>query len=122
MKPETTRIWLIALVLLVFVGGGAAAQESIFSLALSGGLAGSFDEDSGFSNSTFQARFAVETERHQILSVRLGRMDFSGKSLSLLSEPTLDYLTVSGEYLITAYLRPADTVEIEAGSVDLSIS
>jgi len=28
----------------------------------------------------------------------------------------------AGEYLITAYLRPGDTVEIEAGSVDLAIS
>ena len=87
--------------MLVFGSGAVAAQEPILSGVLSGGLAGSLDEGSGFSNPSFQVRFAIETARHRFLSFRLGRMDFSDRSLSLLGEVTLDYLTVSGEYLFT---------------------
>ena len=101
MRREKTRACLITLVLSAFGCGVVTAQEPIFSGVLSGGLAGSLDEGSGFSNPGFQARFAIETARHQLLSLRLGRMDFSGRSLSLLGDATLDYLTVSGEYLLT---------------------
>jgi hypothetical protein len=101
MRLNIARVGLIALTMLVTTSVAASAQTSIFSVALSGGLAGSFDEDSGFSNATFQARFAFETAQHQFLSVRLGRMDFTGESLSLVNDATIDYVTVAGEYLFT---------------------
>ena len=101
MRKNITHACLITVVLLAFGSGVLAAQERILSVALSGGLAGSLDEDSGFSNSSFQARFAIETAKHQFLSFRIGHMDFSGKSLSLLEDVTLDFLTISGEYLFT---------------------
>ncbi|MDX1642976.1 MAG: hypothetical protein R3244_01320 [Thermoanaerobaculia bacterium] len=77
-----------------------AAQERVLSIAASGGLVGSLDEDEGgFSNSTFQARFAVETARRRLVAVRLGRMDFGDEPVGRASEVTLDYLSLSGEYL-----------------------
>lgn len=89
------------LVLLVAAGASSSgAQERVFSIAVSGGLAGSLDEDEGgFSNATFQGRFAVETARRRLVSVRLGRMDFDGEPLGGAFDATVDYLTVAGEYL-----------------------
>ena len=101
MRLNIARVGLIALTLLVITSAAASAQGSVFSVALSGGLAGSFDEESGFSNTTFQARFAFETAQNQFLSIRLGRMDFAGESLSLVNDPTIDYVTVAGEYLFS---------------------
>lgn len=96
------RIALAVAALSVALAGPTAAQVRIFSIGLSGGVAGSFDEDEGgFSNSTFQARFAMETTERNNLAVRLGRMDFSGASLSQAFDVTIDYLTISGEYLFT---------------------
>ena len=78
----------------------AAAQDHPLSLALSGGVGGSLDEDeSGFSNGTFQARFAVELSRQRSLGLRLGRIDFGDEIVGPASDVTLDYFTVSGEYL-----------------------
>jgi hypothetical protein len=101
VKLISTRVLMIVLALVLGAAGSASAQNSVFSLALSGGFAGSLDEDTGFSNATFQARFAIETAQHQFLAFRLGRMDYSGASFSLLTEATIDYLTVAGEYMFT---------------------
>jgi len=94
---------LLVLVAVWMIGAvPAAAQVRIFSVGLSGGVAGSFDEDEGgFSNSTFQLRFTMETTEHNNLAVRLGRMDFADAFLSQAFDATIDYLTVSGEYLFT---------------------
>lgn len=76
------------------------AQERVLSATASGGLVGSLDEDeSGFSNSTFQMRFAAETSRRRLVAVRLGRMDFEDEPLGQAFAATIDYLTISGEYL-----------------------
>jgi hypothetical protein len=99
MELKTTRLWLLPLALLIAFSGAAEAQEPMFSIALSGGLAGSIDEDTGFSNLNFQVRFAIETAHQRLLSVRVGRMDFSGESMSLLLEPAIDYVTIAGEYM-----------------------
>jgi hypothetical protein len=81
-------------------GSPLAAQEHIRSISLSGGLAGSIDEDStGFSNPAFQLRFAVETSPRGNLGVRLGRMDFDDAGIGPVTEMTVDYLAVVGEYL-----------------------
>jgi len=101
MRSRIVHVGLIALTLMVATSGAVAAQAPIFSFALSGGMAGSFDEDTGFSNTTFQARFAVETAQNQFLAIRLGRMDFADASLSLVTEATIDYLTIAGEYLFS---------------------
>lgn len=107
MQGKRNRIgpWSAAVVLVVLSTGlavPAAAQVHIFSIGLSGGVAGSFDEDEGgFSNTTFQARFAMETTEHNNIAVRIGRMDFEDNSLSQAVDPTIDYLSISGEYLFT---------------------
>lgn len=76
------------------------AQEPVLSIGLSGGIAGSLDEDeTGFSNGTAQLRFAVETSSRRNLSIRLGRMDFGDADVGRVREVTVDYLTVAGEYL-----------------------
>lgn len=76
------------------------AQDFPVSLALSGGVGGSLDEDaSGFSNGTFQLRLAVETSRRRNIGVRLARIDFGDSEIGRVSDVTLDFLTVSGEYL-----------------------
>lgn len=78
----------------------ARSQDRVFSLGLSAGITGSIDEDNtGFSNPTFQARFAAETARHRNIAVRVGHMDFGEESLSQAFDVTIDYLTIGGEYL-----------------------
>lgn len=70
------------------------------SLALSGGVVGSLDEDqAGFSNATFQLRFAAQMKQQQNLAIRIGRMDFGDEGFGSVIEATIDYLTISGEYL-----------------------
>lgn len=94
-------VWVLIVVWMVSAAP-AAAQIRIFSVGLSGGVAGSFDEDEGgFSNSTFQLRFAMETTDHNNIAVRIGRMDFADEFLSQAFDATIDYLTISGEYLFT---------------------
>ncbi len=99
---ERWRLAIVLAALAALLAVPASAQVRIFSVGVSGGVAGSFDEDEGgFSNSAFQARFAVETTERRNIAVRLGRMDFADGSLSQAVDPTIDYLTISGEYLFT---------------------
>lgn len=84
------------------LAGPVRAQESVLSLGLSGGLAGSLDEDdTGFSNPAYQLRFAIETAPRRNLGIRLGRMDFGDSELRRFSDITVDYLSVAGEYMFT---------------------
>ena len=58
-----------------------------------------------------------------LVEVRLEVGEIREFQTGLVSAATiLEGGLAAGEYRITAYLRPADTVEIEAGSVDLAIS
>jgi hypothetical protein len=90
----------LALALCLFGSLAAAAQDHPLSVTLSGGVGGSLDEDeSGFSNATYQMRFAVETARHTNLGIRLGRMDFGDAEIGRVSDVTLDFVSVAGEYI-----------------------
>jgi len=58
-----------------------------------------------------------------LVEVRLEAGESREFQSGLVSAATiLDGGLAEGDYLISAYLRPADTVEIEAGSVELAIS
>ena len=70
MKLNIARVGLIAMTLLVATSAVAVAQNSTFSMALSGGMAGSFDEDTG-----------------RLICADVGQ------------DATIDYLTIAGEYL-----------------------
>jgi len=97
-----TRISSIAAIgcLVLFLGDPAAAQEHVLSLGVSGGVAGSLDEEQGgFSNATYQIRFVVETQDRLNVGIRLGRMDFGDSDIGAVTDVTMDYLTVAGEYL-----------------------
>ena len=91
---------LVATVMLcLLVSVPVVAQEHILSLGLSGGIAGSLDEDeTGFSNGTVQLRFTVETSSEHGLGIRLGRMDFGDTDVGRVTDVTIDYLTLAGEY------------------------
>jgi hypothetical protein len=58
-----------------------------------------------------------------LVEVRLEAGEVRGFHTGLVSAATiLEGGLAAGEYLITAYLRPADRVEIEAGTVDLALA
>jgi hypothetical protein len=102
MPDKTSLLSLGFAALIALCSTTVSGQERIFSLGLSGGITGSIDEDSsGFSNTTFQLRFTVDTDRHQNVAIRAGRMDFDGEVLGPAVNSTIDYVTVGGEYLFT---------------------
>jgi hypothetical protein len=85
---------------LVALSTPLAAQDHFRSIALSGGLAGSIDEDeTGFSNPAFQLRFAFETTPHTNLGIRLGRMEFDDANVGPVDRMTVGYVAVVGEYI-----------------------
>jgi hypothetical protein len=69
--------------------------------------------DMGADRGCTQALVEVQLEAGEIREFQTGLV-----SAATILEGGLP----AGEYRITAYLRPADTVEIEAGSVDLALA
>ena len=78
----------------------AAIEDYLMSVAVLGGLGGPFDADEpdpGLDHQSLQLNVGLLTEPRTLVSLRLGQLDID-EPLGLLVEPTLDYLTVSGEY------------------------
>jgi len=97
MPPRT----LVVLALLAAIAAPSAAQEAYtFTLSALGGLGGSLDEDdAGLDNGGFQVGFSMVTEPRTHVGARLGRLDFSSSdALGTLTDPSLTYLTLAGEY------------------------
>lgn len=78
-----------------------AQQARNFRVVASGGLGGPLDADSpdpGLGNGSFQLGFSWVTQPQARVAVRLGSADL-GDALEELVDPSLDWLTVGGEYL-----------------------
>lgn len=91
----------------VLLIGGALAPTSLqaadlrsFTASFLGGFGGSVDQnESGFSNLSWQLGLAIEREARTQFGVRLGRIDFDQSSgADPLSDSKLNYVSVGGEY------------------------
>lgn len=79
-----------------------AAEDSVYSFNLWGGLGGPVDQDNaGLSNSSYQLGFSVQPEDQLLVGLRVGQIDMGGESIGDLFDPTIDYATVVGEYRFT---------------------
>jgi hypothetical protein len=85
---------------LALPAAGAAQETYTFSVSLLAGAGGSLDEG-GFGNTSYQLGFSALTERRTHLSVRLGALDFGAGELDTLSDASLNYINVAGEYRAT---------------------
>ncbi len=104
MRP-LNRTLLLATCLLtlaaVLVPAGADAQEDQpLEASVLFGVGGSFDQDqSGLGNSSFQIGLSLGVAERTKVGVRFGEIGYSkGDSISVVSNPTLNYITVGGEY------------------------
>jgi len=80
----------------------ARAQETYsYSFGLFGGVGGSVDEDAaGYGNAGYQVAFGMVIEPEVQLRVRLGGLGFGREdTLGPLADPSLQFLTVTGEYM-----------------------
>lgn len=104
-QPFRVALWIVALVALttgLFSAGDAGAQELYnYSVTVAGGLAGSTDAEpgDGVDNPALQVGFSYVTEKKARLGLRLGRFDLdSDDRFDGLTDASLTYLTVAGEY------------------------
>lgn len=79
-----------------------AAEDSVYSFNLWAGLGGPIDLDgAGLSNSSYQLGFTVQPEDQLLVGLRIGELDMADELLGDLTNGTLDYATVVGEYRFT---------------------
>ena len=107
LRQKPVLILSFALGLLVAFGAPqhGVAQSNTFSIALMGGLGGSFDAepDTGLDNTGLQVRFTMELDLRTDFAVRVGKMDLEGESsVPGLFDSELTYLTLAGEYAFPA--------------------
>lgn len=80
-----------------------AQERSLFSVALSGGLAGPLgeDADAGFGQAAVQLAVAAQTDDRTWTSLRWGRVELDeDERPGAVSAASLDYLTLAGELRI----------------------
>ncbi len=97
------RVRRVAVFLGAIVWLGAAQlhaqSDSIFTVSVLGGIAGSFDQtQSQFTQTALQVGFGVETDERTLTTLRLGRLDLGDNSVPGRLGATLDYAVVAGEY------------------------
>jgi hypothetical protein len=93
----------LGIVMLTAVGAPAAAVEPyLVSVGVLGGLGGPLDADApdpGVDHGALQVDVGLLTEPRTLLMVRLGQLEID-EPLGTLAEPTLEYVTISGEYRV----------------------
>ena len=78
----------------------AAVEPYLVSVAVLGGLGGPLDAeepDPGLDHQSLQVDVGLLTEARTLAVLRLGQIEID-EPLGLLAEPTLEYVTLSGEY------------------------
>ncbi len=97
MFPRAT-----VLVAALFAASGAQAQELYtFTVGVLGGIGGSPDAPhTGFDRQSLQLNLQFQTDTRTQVGLRFGQIDLAdrGERISGLFEPTLQYVTVGGEY------------------------
>ncbi|MDH3745549.1 MAG: hypothetical protein OES47_10665, partial [Acidobacteriota bacterium] len=104
-KPTDSKPSLLVLAGLLVVVAFAMPHQAAadtFTFFLQGGVGGPVNEDStdsaGFETA-FQLGFTVASRGDIEVGGRAGRVDFApGDQLGPLAAPTLDYLTLGGDY------------------------
>lgn len=106
-KPTDSKSSLLTFAVLAAVLAAVAlphkaTADDTFSLLLQGGVGGPVNEDStsnaGFETA-FQLGFTVASRGDIQVGGRAGRVDYSpGDQLGPFAAPTLDYLTLGGDY------------------------
>lgn len=99
-QPFRFSATLVTAALLALPAVGAAQEDYSFSVSLLAGAGGSLDEG-GFGNTSFQLGFSALTDRRVHVCVRVGALDFGSGELDTLSDASLNYLNVAGEYRAT---------------------
>ena len=92
---------LLALLVCSLVALPSQAQNlNTYSVGLMLGLGGSAEStpDTGVDNFTFEGFFSYKLDRDSLFRVRVGQMDLETD----IGETELNYVTLSGEYLISA--------------------
>ena len=98
---------VLAAVALVAAGSASelAAQQQqenyTFTLAVMGGIGGSFDADPdpGLSNSSFLVQAGLVTEPRTLVSIRAGKLDLDGDDgFEGYTEAELQFVNIAGEY------------------------
>ena len=78
----------------------AAVEPYLVSVGVLGGLGGPLDADEpdpGLDHRSLQVDVGLLTEPRTLVMLRLGQLEID-EPLGALAEPTLDYVTLSGEY------------------------
>lgn len=100
--PSRTLLRLTVLAVLAALAFGGASQAQRYSFIGSGliGVGGSFDEnESGYGNPSFQLGFSNVIEDRTLFGIRVGGLELDSEDgLGELSDPSLLYVTLVGEY------------------------
>jgi hypothetical protein len=101
-RARSLAAWAAALALWSCADAARAVEPYLFSLGVLGGLGGPLDAsdpDPGVDNQVIQLQAGMLTEPRTLVIVRVGRLETDDDAaLGSLTAPTLDYLTISGEY------------------------
>lgn len=95
---------VLGLVVLLSPAAAGAQGSNSFTFALMGGLGGSSDSDPDvdLDNTGLQAMFALSTDLGVRFAIRAGRLDMDSSDDNPLFDTELTYLTLTGEYLVSA--------------------
>ncbi len=94
----------VAALAIAMLGGAAAPAAAVepylVSVGVLGGLGGPLDADEpdpGLDHQSLQIDIGLLTEPRTLVMLRLGQLEID-EPLGSLTEPTLEYVTLSGEY------------------------
>ncbi len=95
---------VLGLLILLLPAAAAARESHSFKFALMGGLGGATDAepDVDLDNAGFQLMFAMTTDSDVNFAIRAGRLDMEAGEGSGLFDSELTYVTLTGEYMVTA--------------------
>jgi len=95
---------ILGLIVLLLPAAAAARDSHSFTLALMGGLGGATDAepDVDLDNAGFQLMFGMTTDSDIKFAIRAGRLDLETSEGSDLLDSELTYVTLTGEYIVTA--------------------
>ena len=93
---------LSAFLLLGLLPAASSAQQGAFAVGLTAGFGGasSADPSTDYGNLGFQGFFSMEVQSSTLFVVRLGRQSLESRDSTV--DGDLTYLTLAGEYLLSA--------------------
>lgn len=101
MRKSTIASILCLLGVALLLPAAVQAESAyLYGVSLFYGIGGSSDAepDAGFSNSSYQLGFSLNTEPQSRLGVRYANLDLGGDRFGKLTGADLTYLTIGGEY------------------------